>query len=771
MSDQSSLLERLKASRAVQALIVYVGAAYIVLEVVETLTSMLSLPDWLGPVTVVLLGVGLLVVAATAWVQSLDSTTAAEKAGERPTDWEVAPADALARLKAGKLPQLTWARAIVGGVVAISLAIGVAGGYVLVTGGSGLIGHAEVGAGEVAAGIAVVPFTISGEGYDQYREGMVDLLSQNLDGVGGYRTIDNRTVLARWAEVVGDEAAPDLDMSLRAAGQTGARYAMVGGLTAAGSQIRLSVDIYDLESADEIGSAQAEGDPDDILTLVDQLSVALARELLGESADAVGSTGRIASITTGSLEALEAFLEGEQLIRRGQFVAAIEPLQRAVAIDSTFALAHARLGGAAAWASQGGVSTSAREAAGRHIDRLSAREAILVRTRLMYAHDDPAGFPILQQFVRQYPDEAEGYYQLAEYPYHRAHLVSVPRNQLLGWLMTAAELDPGFTPYQIHLVEMGLATGDSTFTRNWIERFEELGGAEGPLAAWDRAFGSVFRRETDLGPSPNASAGFGPFASVTLRTDFPARELQFLVGAGIDPGPPAAIALLRAGKIGEYSDLLAGTSAVLGQFPAHNVDPYGLIPDELLHDVLAEGQCGLAFSCTRWEATRAIHAARSGHTAELAEALAAQRAAADNVGDAASEVVRTGSGSSGIVGNAVAAELEITRAHVAFHQGRPEEALQILSRLRGTTHVDLHLMARAAEATGDLALAEELYLGQSWQFMGPAATLDLARLYERTNRPEQALRQWQRFLVMWEEADEGLAPLDEAREAVARLGG
>ena len=37
MSDQSSLLERLKASRAVQALIVYVGAAYIVLEVVETL--------------------------------------------------------------------------------------------------------------------------------------------------------------------------------------------------------------------------------------------------------------------------------------------------------------------------------------------------------------------------------------------------------------------------------------------------------------------------------------------------------------------------------------------------------------------------------------------------------------------------------------------------------------------------------------------------------------------------------------------------------------
>ncbi|HSH74646.1 MAG TPA: hypothetical protein VLA09_02990, partial [Longimicrobiales bacterium] len=60
------LWRRLKDARAVQVLVVYLGACWFVLQLVATLRELLALPAWIGPVTVVLLGAGALVVGATA---------------------------------------------------------------------------------------------------------------------------------------------------------------------------------------------------------------------------------------------------------------------------------------------------------------------------------------------------------------------------------------------------------------------------------------------------------------------------------------------------------------------------------------------------------------------------------------------------------------------------------------------------------------------------------------------------------------------------------
>ena len=61
-----------------------------------------------------------------------------------------------------------------------------------------------------------------------WREGMVDLFSTSLDGVGGYRTSDSRTVMARWSEVVGGgDAAPDLETTLEMADRGTAGQLMV----------------------------------------------------------------------------------------------------------------------------------------------------------------------------------------------------------------------------------------------------------------------------------------------------------------------------------------------------------------------------------------------------------------------------------------------------------------------------------------------------------------------------------------------------------------
>ena len=86
-----SLWDRVRRARIVQVLVVYLGASWGVLQIADTLSEALSLPEWVAPVAIILLMVGMVIILATAWVQSLDSTTQAEEAGEVPTDWEVAP--------------------------------------------------------------------------------------------------------------------------------------------------------------------------------------------------------------------------------------------------------------------------------------------------------------------------------------------------------------------------------------------------------------------------------------------------------------------------------------------------------------------------------------------------------------------------------------------------------------------------------------------------------------------------------------------------------
>jgi TolB-like protein len=278
-----SLWDRLRRARAVQITVAYLAASWFVLQLVATVQEMLALPAWVGPVTILLLVVGLFVVGATAWVQSLERTTAGEEAGELPTDWEIAPSDALESLKAGRLPHLTWGRAILGGVVSISLMVGVAGGYVLLSEREERMGPSPAGASGPAQGIAVLPFTVSGTGLEPFAEGMVSLVSTNIDGVDGVRSINPRTVMAQWEESFGDTRSVALDDALRAAGSTGARYAVLGDAVSTGPSVRFTAELYDLDTGERLGSGRSEGATDGVLGLIDEMSIDLLRTLLAAS--------------------------------------------------------------------------------------------------------------------------------------------------------------------------------------------------------------------------------------------------------------------------------------------------------------------------------------------------------------------------------------------------------------------------------------------------------------------------------------------------------
>ena len=85
-----------------------------------------------------------------------------------------------------------------------------------------------------------------------------------------------------------------------------------------------------------------EGPLDSLSVLVDRLTAGL---LAGEA----GETENLVNLTTTSLPALRAYLEGRSAYRDARYTEAVQQFGRALEFDSTFALAGLGLRSAASW--------------------------------------------------------------------------------------------------------------------------------------------------------------------------------------------------------------------------------------------------------------------------------------------------------------------------------------------------------------------------------------------------------------------------------------
>lgn len=121
--------------------------------------------------------------------------------------------------------------------------------------------------------IAVAPFTTSGPGVETLGEGMVDLLSANLNTVGGIRVVEPRLVLAQWRRR-GNPADPDAGRSLARA--VNANSVLTGSLVSTGNRVRIAAALHGLDGT-ELAKAQVDGASDSVLVLVDRLSADLVR--------------------------------------------------------------------------------------------------------------------------------------------------------------------------------------------------------------------------------------------------------------------------------------------------------------------------------------------------------------------------------------------------------------------------------------------------------------------------------------------------------------
>lgn len=300
-----------------------------------------------------------------------------------------------------------------------------------------------------AARVAVLPFAVRlGGSFAYLAEGMVDLLSRDLDGAGDLRAVDPGTILTTLSHAGSDDQL-DVRRGRAVARQVGAGLYVLGSVNSVARQVRLQAALYDASSESDSAQALAavEGDSTQLFALVDNLS----RQLMVRRGRGFASRlGETAAITTRSLSALKAYLDGERRLRAASLEvpkldSAIAMFQQAVADDSLFALAHYRMAVAAGWANRHGLSTAAASRALTLSNRLNARDrrllAAYVDFRRGAANDAERQY---RAILQDYPDDMEARFQLADVLYNYNPLRGRPRGEAREPFNEVLAVDPGF---------------------------------------------------------------------------------------------------------------------------------------------------------------------------------------------------------------------------------------------------------------------------------------------------------------------------------------
>jgi eukaryotic-like serine/threonine-protein kinase len=335
--------------------------------------------------------------------------------------------------------------------------------------------------------IAVAPFEVVAPELRPWSEGLVDVLSRSLDGAGPLRTVAPTVALRRWTGRADPAAASALGR------RTGAGLVVFGSLDRSGSDsIRVRAALLAVGAKDAPLEVEVRGDTLRMDRLFDSLAVALLREL-GRTRP-VGAV-RQSPLGAKSLPALKAFLQGEQFYRRGLWDPALSHYDRAIALDSGFALAHRRMGWVIGWGSPGVVPYKSGDEYVRHAAALNhglaPRDSLLIVGDTLFLATGEADwevpdaqyfanrrrlFATLAEAQRRYPGDPEVWYALGEALYHNQNPAVATEEETLDAFDRAIALDSAFAPAYFHVPGLAIATdlGDPARARRYLTMYRRL---------------------------------------------------------------------------------------------------------------------------------------------------------------------------------------------------------------------------------------------------------------------------------------------------------
>ena len=661
-----------------------------------------------------------------------------------------------------------------------------------------------------ATTIAVFPFQVrGGEQFLYLGEGMVDLLGTKLDGAGELHSLDAHALLGRIEREEEGKLTPERACDL--AGEMGAGMFVLGNILAVGGQLHIDASLYECASGIQpVAKGAVHGEGSHLFEMVDDLTTQL---LAGHSGGPGARLTRIAALTTGSLPALKAYLDGEREMRAMRRPPAMEAYRRAVAADPFFALAWYRLSVAALWAGEPGPAIEAVQQAVRNSDRLSERDRRLLWAfhHVLRGSNDEAG-RLYRSIVGDYPDDVEAWYQLGELLFHYGpqHGRSLSDSEE-AWERLLA-LDSRHINGWIHWGTIQAGRGRLANLEKATRKVVELGSG-GEAALWMRtvwafqaggaderkAVRQELRKATDLSVvwvvrilgaylgNIEAARNLAGILTESVRSP-QVRALGHTICAYLELAGGRWDAALRelaaAEKLGDGSSILYRASLTASSLVQTTQANLKTTREQLSHWSPQSGDADSGMGC--WLNP---HKGMLPHLREYLLAILAAR-----LGDA--EAVRAHAKTlQEMEGPPEAENLKrdlgrSVEAHVAWWGNQPERVLEILQQTRMETRFDLifaspfhsqaaerHLRAEAHRLLGQDEKALRWYRtfqGNSLFDLAYLAGSHLRRggIHERLGRSPDALRHFSRAAALWKDCEPGFLPArNEAESGLLRLKG
>jgi tRNA A-37 threonylcarbamoyl transferase component Bud32/tetratricopeptide (TPR) repeat protein/TolB-like protein len=265
----------------------------------------------------------------------------------------------------------------------------------------------------------------------------------SLDGVGGMEVADRLSVSAATADRT--DLSPGETAAL--ARRLGAKSVLRGTLVRDGPGVRADLGLYDTETdAPLTRGITVTAHRDSLRALTDSVVWVVLRQVWRRGEP---PTPSLDAVTTRSLPALRAFLEGERSVEQNRWDEAALAYRSAIAADSTFWLAYFRYALAQNWLELP-VEPEFSAAMYRHRELFPERDRLLVEA---WAADDslPRQLELFKEVTRRFPDYWPGWFMLGDRLFHGGVFLGHNWREVQSTFNHAVSINPRLRPAWQHM--------------------------------------------------------------------------------------------------------------------------------------------------------------------------------------------------------------------------------------------------------------------------------------------------------------------------------
>jgi len=296
--------------------------------------------------------------------------------------------------------------------------------------------------------IAVINFEnkTGDSAYDNLRDVIPDLLITNLEQ-SRYLRVTTMERMHDLLKQMGKEDVEiiDKDLGFELCRMDGIDAIVLGSFAKAGDVFVTDVKVLDVETKELLKSASSKGKG--VGSILERQIDELSREIsrgVGLSERKIEETSvTIAEVTTTSIDAYNYFLRGREEFSKYYYNNALQFLEKAITLDSTFASAYLYLGLTYRSSGDYNAMIEAIKKAKALSERATDKERLFIDAIYAYyiERDDERSFLVLKQMAKKYPREKRVHYWLAVSYYSPRRMF----DKAIEVLTKALELDPNYS--------------------------------------------------------------------------------------------------------------------------------------------------------------------------------------------------------------------------------------------------------------------------------------------------------------------------------------